>query len=353
MDYPKKLTPLSFCSGLCGIERGIELTGIELKPVAYVEIEAYPIENLVVKMEAGSMVPAPIWTDIKTFPAKEFSGMVDLITGGFPCQPFSSAGRKKADSDPRHLFPYIKRHIEVIKPKYVFLENVDGIASAKLKGEGWTDPEGTPVLLHACRELERMGYQVETKCYTAREMGAPHKRQRWFILGYSESNNKRRKSQPPMYGEGERVRRSGGELGNTTSKGSQDRRSSSVCNHQKKQEFKRSSSFYWPMPPGPNQWEWEAPRTVANDNSKRKLQQGGSKQNIWKWTSYRNKRETKPGLGGAASGIPKKLVANRIDRLRALGNSVVPQTAARAWIDLWVDLHFPTRVPKPVQMELF
>jgi len=186
---------ISFCAGYGGIERGIESTGERIVPLAICEIEAYAIANTIAKMEAGQMVSAPMWTDLKTFPLDPFRGACDLLTGGFPCQPFSSAGARKGDDDPRHLFPYFLRAIRGIKPGRVFLENVQGLLSAKLKGSHWSDPEGTPVLLHVLRELERVGYRVETGIFSARETGAPHQRKRVFILAEladPDSNDARR-----------------------------------------------------------------------------------------------------------------------------------------------------------------
>ena len=86
MDITKKLpTVIAFCAGYGGIERGLDLSGFEHRVIAYVEIEAYAIANLVAKMETGQLPPAPIYTDLKTFPAELFRGKVDLITGGYPC----------------------------------------------------------------------------------------------------------------------------------------------------------------------------------------------------------------------------------------------------------------------------
>lgn len=183
MDHTEELRTVAFCAGYAGLELGLEQAGVPIRTIAFSEIEAYPIANLLAKMEAGSLPPAPIWTDLKTFPMEEFRDRVDLLTGGFPCQPFSQAGQRNGDEDPRHLFPYFKKFLATVKPKYCFLENVDGIASAKLSGNGWNDPAGTPVLLHVCRELERVGYKVATGCFTAEEVGAPHRRMRWFIYG--------------------------------------------------------------------------------------------------------------------------------------------------------------------------
>lgn len=190
MDSTKEFRVLSLFTGYGGIERGIERTGIRVRTIASVEIEAYAVANLVDKMETGKMVPHPIFTNVKTLPVQPFYRKIDCITGGFPCQPFSAAGNRKADEDPRHLFPYVLRAVKSIRPRYVFLENVFGLLSAKLGGGGWNDPQGTPVLLHVIRELERLGYRAEAGVFSAEEAGAPHQRKRVFILaeelGHSE-----------------------------------------------------------------------------------------------------------------------------------------------------------------------
>ena len=133
MDTTKELpTVIAFCAGYGGIERGLELAGLEHRVVAYVEIEAYAIANLVSKMETGQLPPAPIYTDIKTFPSEVFRDRVDIITGGYPCQPFSAAGKRKGGDDPRHLWPYIRKHVETIRPVQCFFENVEGHISLGL-----------------------------------------------------------------------------------------------------------------------------------------------------------------------------------------------------------------------------
>ena len=133
MDTTEELpTVIAFCAGYGGIERGLELAGLEHRVIAYVEIEAFAIANLVSKMEAGLLPPAPIYTDIKTFPAHLFRGKVSILTGGYPCQPFSAAGQRLGENDPRHLWPHIRRHIESIRPVQCFFENVEGHISLGL-----------------------------------------------------------------------------------------------------------------------------------------------------------------------------------------------------------------------------
>ena len=184
MDHPKELTHISLCAGYGGIDIGLRSALGAVRTVAFSEIEAYAAENLVTKIEAGLLDPAPIWTDLKTFPWGAFRGAVDILSGGFPCQPFSAAGQRRGDDDPRHLWPHIVRGIrELGHPPLVFFENVEGIISSKLTGTEWSDPAGTSVLLHVLRELERLGYRATAGVFSAREVGLPHQRKRVFILG--------------------------------------------------------------------------------------------------------------------------------------------------------------------------
>jgi DNA (cytosine-5)-methyltransferase 1 len=222
VDTTKQLNTISFFKGYGGIERGIELTGERIKPIASCEIEAYAIANLVAKMEEGALDTHPIWTNAKTFPGEQFLGKVDLFTGGFPCQPFSAAGGRKADEDPRHLWPACIRAIDQFRPQRVLFENVEGLISAKLGGDGWSDPKGTPVLLHVCRELERRGYKTTWGVFSASEAGAPHQRKRVFILGHnSQGQNKTCESQGTSESESLRDLQ-GSQLANTNSSNAQE-----------------------------------------------------------------------------------------------------------------------------------
>ena len=184
MGNTKELNHISLCAGYGGIDLGLSRALGSIRTVCFVEVEAFCIENLVAKIEGGWLDPAPVFTDLKKFPWESFSGRVDILTGGFPCQPFSAAGRKAGDEDPRHLWPHITDGIKRLgRPALVLFENVEGIISSKLKSDDWSDPKGTSVLLHVLRELERLGYDAEAGVFSAREVGAPHQRKRVFIMG--------------------------------------------------------------------------------------------------------------------------------------------------------------------------
>ena len=164
---------LSLCSGIGGIELGLKLTGLLFSTVCYCEREAYNCAILIARMQEKALDEAPIWTDLRTFDGKPWRDSVDCITGGFPCQPFSIAGKKLADKDPRHLWPDIRRIIGEVRPKMCFFENVSNLL--RLGFEEIAD------------DLRSLGYQVKAGVFSAEEVGATHKRERLFILAYADS----------------------------------------------------------------------------------------------------------------------------------------------------------------------
>ena len=174
------LTHLSLCTGYEGIGMGLRTILPNLREVAYVEREGFCCANLENKIEKGQLGEAPIYTDVKTFPYRKFRGLVDIMSFGFPCQPFSQAGLRQATEDPRHLFPYLAEGIRAMQPSIVFAENVEGILSCKTG-------EGEPVVQYVGRTLEEMGYRTEVGIFSASEIGAPHQRKRVFFLGISDS----------------------------------------------------------------------------------------------------------------------------------------------------------------------
>ena len=305
MDTTEQLpTVISFCSGYGGMERGLDLAGFKHRVISYVEIEAFCCENLATKMENEQLDAAPIWTNLKTFPAHVFRDKVSLITGGYPCQPFSAAGQRKGTEDERHLWPYIKDHIRTIRPLRVFFENVEGHISLGLR--------------EVISDLESLGYVCAWGIFSAREVGAPHQRKRVYIMGDAQS---RRFSRRPTNIEREgpenirersdedlrcKSQRSSQTLAHSISEGSQGSRE---CRPDTREAETGTQSAHgdsrcvlglsrnlWPSRPGQDQHAWEASRTLE------------------------------PRMGRATNGT-----SDRVDRIRALGNGVTPQTATKAW----------------------
>lgn len=164
---------LSFCPGLLGIERGLERAGCKVSVAAYVEIESFIIANLVAGMESGVLDPAPIWTDAKTFDARPFRGRVHGIIGGYPCPGESLAGLREGHLYKGFIWPAIRRAIDAARPLFCFFENVDDHLT------------GTYPIVR--RSLSNLGYAVEEGVFSAEEVGAPHERQRLFILAVENS----------------------------------------------------------------------------------------------------------------------------------------------------------------------
>ena len=232
VDITKTINHLSLCSGYEGIGIGLRSVMPNVRECAFVEIEAFNIANLVAKMEEGKIHPTPIYTNLKTFPYRKFRGCVDILSGGFPCQPFSSAGKRKATEDPRHLFPYIADGIRECQPKFVFLENVEGIISAKTA-------DGESVLQYVLRRLEGLGYTATFGIFSACEVGATHQRKRVFILGVHQEMAYYNSQRVPQHSLLESV--------------------------QAKHTTIRDCGFNgWPSRPGEPQYEWEEPLSLIH-----------------------------------------------------------------------------------------
>jgi len=125
-------------------------------------------------MEETALDPAPVWDDVASFDGRPWRGGVDIVTAGYPCQPFSVAGKRQGTDDPRHLCPHVARIIDEVEPPFVFLENV--AHHLRL---------GFPEVASG---LVGMGYRLAAGLFTAAEVGAPHKRERLFILAIREGD---------------------------------------------------------------------------------------------------------------------------------------------------------------------
>ena len=283
MDNSEEFRCISLCTGYAGIELGLKRVVPALRTVCYVEVEAFAAANLVAKIEQGLLAPAPVWTDIKTFDGRPFYKRVHIITAGYPCQGESLAGKRLGKSDPRWLWPYIERIIQAVRSVWFFGENVSGHLTL-----------GFPTVY---RSLRNMGYTVEAGLFTAEEIGTPHKRERLFILANSRNRG--------------------------------FCRSTLLRQQQGGTETIGTSKDRWPALPGQPQYEWEEPRVVA-DTSKTSIQQtptaGADKERRTTTSSTSRQGQAQSRLGGAVDGT-----SCRVDRLRLLGNGVVPQQAEKAF----------------------
>jgi len=326
MDTTKPVTHISLCAGYGGIDLGLQRAIPNLRTVAFSEIEAFACANLVAKMEAGCLDAAPIWTDVKTFPWASFHGKVDILSGGYPCQPFSSAGKRLGKDDPRHLWPWIADGIRVLQPALCFFENVEGHISLGLR-----DVIG---------ELEESGYRATWGLFSAAEVGAPHQRKRVFILAHRIgeqgliSHQWLNPSQQMPVGDGQ----TGGTfLADGIEPGLQGCAPEQAHAGRLQCTFGRSGDNLWPSRPGQSQYEWEPLRVVghAAKHDRRHLSERNSAFRL----EQPSGRQTESSLGrdadGPAGGMDYAELCvsgdNRTDELRLLGNGIVPATAERAF----------------------
>lgn len=155
---------LDLFSGIGGFSLAASWLGVET--VGFVEIDPW-----CQKVLAKNFPGVPIHGDIKTFDGRSYAG-VDLITGGFPCQPFSAAGRRTGKDDPRYLWPEMLRVIGESRPSYVVVENSPRIRTMALD-DIWDG-------------LEAHGYAVRAIDIPAGALGAPHRRHRMWTLAYAD-----------------------------------------------------------------------------------------------------------------------------------------------------------------------
>ena len=276
---------VSLCSGYEGIGLGLERCIPNLRAVAYCEREAFAIANLVAKMENGLLDAAPVFTDVRTFPWSSFTRLMagGILSFGWPCQPVSVAGQRKAVDDERWLFDIIADGIAIMQPGMLFAENVEGLLTARM-------PDGSSVFGHCIERLERLHYRVASGIFSAEECGAPHQRKRVFILAVSSGF--------------------GGASG----------LSGSFTRHEGKSGESDDGGHQaaWPSRPNERQHGWEPPRVISSERSLGRNPDGSSGR-----LDYAELR-----VAGD----------NRTDELRLLGNGVVPATAELAYRTLMREL---------------
>lgn len=146
--------------------------------VGYVEWDQYCQRVIAQRIEDGVFDSAPIFGDVREFvqsgAAAEYRGVADVVTGGFPCQPFSVAGKRKGADDPRNMWPATIAAVRQVRPRYCFFENVPGLLSSGYFGT-------------IVNDLAESGYSVRWRRLSAAEVGAPHKRDRLWIVAHANS----------------------------------------------------------------------------------------------------------------------------------------------------------------------
>ena len=297
---------LALCAGTGGLDLAL---GSAYTTVCYVERETYCAEILARRMGEGHLDMAPIWDDLTTFDGRSWRGLVDVVTAGLPCQPYSLAGSQRGHDDERALWPSWVRIVRECEPERVFIENVP------------------PFLKHfepIYDELQAMGFELPPPAlYTAAECGAPHIRRRLFITA--------------THPERVAVR-----LEHRGRSGSNGRRSPGAgdAGAEPGHAYSLAESTITGKSGRPIAERTGADREPADPNGGRFKKQRGS------WLLNRE-RETlrhdadRCGSGCSTCGTPWAAEspvlrvadgpAHRVDELRAIGNGVVPKVVRRAF----------------------
>ena len=236
-----------------------------------VEINPYCASVLAARQNDGLLPPFPIWDDVCTFDGKPWRGIIDVVSGGFPCQDISVAGRGEGITGPRSgLWREMARIVGEVRPRYVFVENSPAIVT-----------RGLGVVLG---DLAALGYDARWTVLGAADVGAPHQRERLWIVAHL---NGLRESQPQG-----RKPDQWGRLGDSPKKIVSDP-------HQPRLEERQLRAGI-------------SPGKGCNDH--------------WQNASLDDWWVTEPDLVRVVHGVPA-----RVDRISALGNAQVPQCAAAAW----------------------
>lgn len=163
------MNELALFAGAGGGILASELLG--WRTVCAVEYDATKARMLLLRQQDGCIPAFPIWNDIRTFDGRPWRGVVDVVSGGFPCQAYSSASRGRSVAD--DLWPEMRRIVADVAPRYVFAENTARRAIDR-----------------AAEDLEAMGYAVRCIPLSAADLGADHVRQRYWLRAYADRNGK-------------------------------------------------------------------------------------------------------------------------------------------------------------------
>jgi DNA (cytosine-5)-methyltransferase 1 len=263
------------------------------RTVCAVEFAAWPASVLAQRQNDGLLPAFPVWDDVRTFDGKPWRGIVDVVSGGFPCQDISLAGAGKGiDGERSGLWAEMARIIDEVRPRIAFVENSPALTS---RGLG-----------RVLGDLAEMGFDAQWGVLAASDVGAPHRRERIWIVAHA---NGMRELQPQGSECEER-----GRAGN----GGEDVSDTDSDQHQGKPHARlgqgqatRGAELYGDTNgAGLAQWKGQP----SDDGTELAAALGAD----W-WA-------VEPELGRVADGV-----AARVDRLKAIGNGQVPQCAAEAW----------------------
>ena len=268
------MNELALFAGAGGGILGGKLLG--WRTICAVEWEPYAACVLAARQNDGILPPFPIWDDIQTFDGRPWRGIVDVVSGGFPCQDISAAGKGAGiDGERSGMWREMARVVSEVRPAYVYVEN-----SPMLTTRG-----GARVIA----DLTALGYDAQWDVMGAADVGAPHQRDRIWIVAYSNEFRIQSKQELSTR-KAKRIDSGCNEMANA----SQIRFSGSQTEQRMERGFRSSFCSL------DGKWWQREPESTS--------------------------RTIEPNLGRVADGV-----ASRVDRLKAIGNGQVPAVAALAW----------------------
>ena len=326
------------------------------RSIGYVEYNTYCQKVIAQRIKDGFLDEAPIFGDINGFiesgAAKKYKGFVDVVTGGFPCQPFSVAGKRKAQDDSRNLWPQTLTVLCDVRPRFALLENVPGLLS--VNGGGY--------FAQILADLAESGFDARWCVLGADDVGAPHRRKRLWIVAHSSS----------IWSQIGRTYQADAEIGGTgknyiSGSGIYDRRQSDAKENEdvahsqsesgdgsyddggismgREQVSKSGNSGgannvadsnsdgekWYQHDDGQGGRTHQSGEELADSDSERgRLRETDRKDAEDAGQSPRRSEhgywDIEPDVGRVAHGV-----ANRVDRLKAIGNGQVPAVATTAW----------------------
>ena len=283
------MNELALFAGAGGGILGGKLLG--WRTVCAVEWEAYAASVLCARQNDGALPAFPIWDDVRTFDGRPWRGIVDVVSGGFPCQDISAAGKGAGIEGERSgMWTEMARIIGEVRPRFAFVENSPMLTS---RGLG-----------RVLGDLAALGYDARWGVLGAVDAGAPHKRDRIWIVAHSDLHEHRANGRPQD--KASAVSRNSRQAGFTgrTGRASHDAKVLADSNGAGLEGRKRRA--------GADAQGWQEPHGPVGER--------GGMADAGEWWA------TEPDLGRVAHGV-----AARVDRLKAIGNGQVPAVAALAW----------------------
>jgi DNA (cytosine-5)-methyltransferase 1 len=289
------LTVGSLFSGIGGLDLGLERAGMNV--IWQSEIDPYACRVL-----KKHWPEVPNYGDIKQIDWSRVERPA-VVCGGYPCQPFSTAGNRKGEEDSRHLWPWVREAISELRPDYAILENVRGHLSLG----------GTTVIA----DLAAIGYDAEWRIVSAASVGANHRRDRIIIVAYPYSSGmERQRAKQQTTGLG----RAGQKMADTDDRRCQQREAkaepiSGSSGSRERNHVADTHNAGNRTPERATDGNWSTAEQERKIFSQSWIGRHSADDIARNW-------QTEPDVGRVANGVP-----NRVDRLRGLGNAVVPQVA--------------------------